>query len=247
MSKPLGVSMPVLEPGVQPSTSLGSLFPPNVVTMETSAEGDPATLSAGEAGHLGRAQPKRAREFAAGRQCARQALERLGLTGWDLAVQPDRSPAWPEEFVGSISHTTGFCGAAVGRRHEFRSIGLDVEVGRRVTPDLYPQFLTLVEQAKITTMSPAMADGLATLIFSAKEAFYKCQYPLTSEWLDFADIEVDLPKDPLGNGCFGLRPVRRLRLESMVPSPWHGQFIFFDEFVATGFVILASGEHQKCR
>src|SRR5258707_9342490 len=111
MSKPLGAAMPVPEPGVLPAMSLRGLFPPNIVTMETLAEGDPATLSAGEAGYLGRAQPKRAREFAAGRQCARQALERFGLTGWDLAVRPDRSPAWPEEFVGSISHTTGFCGA----------------------------------------------------------------------------------------------------------------------------------------
>lgn len=247
MSKPLDVAMPVPEPVVPPAMSLRGLFPPDIVTMETLAEGDPATLSAGEAGYLGRAQPKRAREFAAGRQCARQALERLGLTGWDLAVRPDRSPAWPEEFVGSISHTTGFCGAAVGRRHEFRSIGLDVEVGRRVTPDLYPQFLTQIEQAKITAMPPAMADGLATLIFSAKEAFYKCQYPLTAEWLEFADIEVDLPSNPLDTGCFGVRPSRRLQLERMVPSPWQGRFIFFEAFVATGFVIRASGERQKSR
>lgn len=247
MSKPLGTAMPVLEPVVLPSMKLRSLFPPNVVIVETVAEGDPASLSAGEAGHLGRAQPKRAREFAAGRQCARQALERFGLTGWDLAVQPDRSPAWPEEFVGSISHTTGFCAAAVGRRPEFRSIGLDVEVGRRVTPDLYPQFLTQVELAQITPMPPATADGRATLIFSAKEAFYKCQYPLTSEWLDFADIEVDLPRDLFDKGRFGIRPIRGLQLESMVPPPWHGQFVFFDEFVATGFVIPASGEHQKSR
>ena len=33
---------------------------------------------------------------------------------------------------------------------------------------------------------------LAALIFSAKEAFYKAQYELTTQWLDFNDVTLDL-------------------------------------------------------
>ena len=33
----------------------------------------------------------------------------------------------------------------------------------------------------------------STAIFSIKEAFYKFQYPLTKTFLDFLDVEVELP------------------------------------------------------
>jgi 4'-phosphopantetheinyl transferase EntD len=228
--------MPVLDPSVRPSSDLQSLFPRNVVVMESFAEGDPGSLSAGEAACLGRALPKRVREFAAGRHCARRALERFGLTGWDLRVREDRTPVWPEGFVGSISHTAGFCAAAVGSRQEFRSIGLDVEIALRVTPDLYTAFLTPGEQAAIGRMPSEAADKMATLLFSAKEAFYKCQYPITSEWLEFADIEVDMPANHLDRGGLNVRPARSLAFERKFPLPWHGNFLIFGGFVATGFV-----------
>jgi 4'-phosphopantetheinyl transferase EntD len=233
--------MPAFESAVGPSAPLSSLFPAGVVTMATRAEGDPADLSPAEAAHIRRARPVRAREFAAGRLCARLALQRLGRVGCDLPAGPDRNPLWPPGIVGSISHTTGYCCVALGERSHFRSIGLDVEVGRRVTPDLYAQFLTEPEQPRLREMPPGLADEHATLIFSAKEAFYKCQHPMTMEWLDFTDIEVDLPDDPGEAGRLSIRPTRRLDVERLIPAPWHGRFVFFDGLVATGFVLLEAG------
>jgi len=220
-------------PDVRP-TRLQSLFPPEIITVERLAEGDIDALSAGEAACLGQAGPKRAREFAAGRQCARAALHRLGVASWDLSVRPDRTPVWPDGIVGSISHTTGFCAVAVGRGRDCRSIGLDVEVDLRVTAELYPQFLTSAEQTWLSGRPPDMADRLATLIFSAKEAFYKAQYPMTAEWLEFADIEIDLPAEPSNVGDIGVRSTRRLMLESLIPGPWLGRYGRFDGLVATG-------------
>jgi 4'-phosphopantetheinyl transferase EntD len=34
------------------------------------------------------------------------------------------------------------------------------------------------------------------VIFSAKEAFYKCQYPVTARWLEFEDAHVELGRAP---------------------------------------------------
>jgi 4'-phosphopantetheinyl transferase EntD len=227
-------------PDLGPSRLQG-LFPPGIVTVERLAEGEIDALSGGEAACLGRAGPKRAREFAAGRQCARAALLQLGVVGWDLAVRPDRTPAWPDGIVGSISHTTGFCAAAVGHSRDCRSIGLDVEIDRRVTAELHSQFLTSAEQVRLNGRPPEMADRLATLIFSAKEAFYKAQYPMTAEWLEFADLEIRLLSDLSDAGEIEVRPTRRLQLESSIPQPWRGRYGHFDRVVATGVVLQVVG------
>jgi 4'-phosphopantetheinyl transferase EntD len=36
---------------------------------------------------------------------------------------------------------------------------------------------------------------LATKFFCAKEAFYKCQYPVTGQWLDFHEVAVTIAAD----------------------------------------------------
>src|SRR5437667_3257012 len=63
------------------------------------------------------AVPKRRLEFAAGRQCAHEALRVLApLDGHSpIGIALDRSPVWPPGFVGSIAHTQGFASAAVAR------------------------------------------------------------------------------------------------------------------------------------
>ncbi|HLZ67455.1 MAG TPA: 4'-phosphopantetheinyl transferase superfamily protein [Aliidongia sp.] len=203
--------------------------------MEMRADGDPTTLSEAEAAHIVRARPGRAREFAAGRQCARQALERLGRSGWDLLVRADRTPLWPLGIVGSISHTTGCCGVAIGEQRHFRSIGLDIELDGRLTPDLHEQILTPSERSVLEKLPAGLVDKRATLVFSAKEAFYKCQHPLTAEWMDFTDITVDLPDDLPEAGRLVVRPTRYLQIERQVPPPWSGHFVCFEGFVATGF------------
>jgi 4'-phosphopantetheinyl transferase EntD len=35
----------------------------------------------------------------------------------------------------------------------------------------------------------------AVLLFSTKESFYKCQFPLTGAWLEFQDLEISLQMD----------------------------------------------------
>lgn len=230
---------------VLPSELLLGLFPPGAVAMETRERGDLARLSTAEAEHVRHAKPKRAREFAAGRLCARRVLEQFDHSGWDLLVNEDRTPRWPQGIVGSISHTAGFCGAVAGEQPLFEAIGFDVEIASRVSSDLYGQFCTVEELTQLSVLPRHLADLRATLLFSAKEAFYKCQYPVTGQWLDFVDIAVVFAKETSRKGSFTMRPCRPLGLEARYPAPWHGRFAFSEEFIVTGMALLSTDSAQK--
>jgi 4'-phosphopantetheinyl transferase EntD len=98
------------------SPLLASLFPPGVAAAGLRMAGDPSLLFPDETRYLGRAVPKRTREFAAGRLCARRALAEFGVTGYPLRMNRDRRPHWPAPVIGSITHTTGMSGAVVASR-----------------------------------------------------------------------------------------------------------------------------------
>lgn len=236
--------MPLCDENVEASPLLAGLFPPGIVAMEMRQPGDPALLSATERAQIARARPKRVGEFAAGRLCARHALAAFGHEGWDLLAGPDRAPRWPPDMVGSISHVEGFCGAALAARSRFRSLGLDVELDGRVTAELHEQILTASERRCLAAASPGQLDRLATLGFAAKEAFYKCQYPLTGQWLDFVDIEIDfaqLVRDPVAAcGVLEVRPCRPLDMERHWSAPWQGRFATCDKRVYVGFAVPAA-------
>ena len=70
---------------------------------------------------------KRRNEFITVRYCARQALGELGLPPVPILKGDKGEPCWPDGVVGSLTHCTGYRGAAVGRRDEVRSVGIDAE------------------------------------------------------------------------------------------------------------------------
>ena len=192
------------------SPELAGLFPPGVVAAAMDGPGDPSRLLPEEFAGLGRAVPKRQGEFAAGRLCARLALAAVGITGFALRAGEDRQPLWPAAAVGSISHTTGLCVAVVGLKRQFQAIGVDCEVVGHVGDDLRPTLCTPAESAGIAALPERLRSAAAALIFSAKEAFYKAQYPLTGEWLDFHDLEVESWDWGAEKGGFTLRETRPL-------------------------------------
>ncbi len=169
---------------------LQTLFPAGV-SAAIWPDGEPVPpLYPEEEACVGRAVPKRRREFAEGRACARKALEALGLSHVPLLVGPDRAPVWPSGAVGSITHCAGFVGAVVARRELLKSLGLDAEIAAPLNPDLARRICTARELAWIdTAMPPAHADWLK-VFFCAKEAVYKCVAPVTGAALDFLEVEV---------------------------------------------------------
>lgn len=166
------------------------LFPTGcVVAVRTYRPAEPADSGDGDC-EPGRPCPQRQREFAAGRAAAKDALEQLGVPDTNIPIGPDRSPLWPEGCVGSISHTAGLALAVAARREHLRALGLDLELSRAVTPELWTALFGASEIGWIQGRPNDQQAGSAAVIFCAKESFYKLQYPMTGAWVDFHDAEV---------------------------------------------------------
>lgn len=179
---------------VREAPELAALFPVVVQAAELHGAGDPAQLFPIEREGKDRWAEKRIREFAAGRQCARDALQRLGIAPAPLLSLPDRRPDWPEGVTGSITHCAGLACAVVASVSNVKSLGLDVEVIDAVDEHLWPRVLNDAERNWLKSCPEAEQRTWATVIFSAKEAFYKCQYPVTAQWLEFEDAHVSLER-----------------------------------------------------
>jgi 4'-phosphopantetheinyl transferase EntD len=218
------------------SSSLAALFVPGVVCAELIGIGDPDSLLPAEAQFLGRAVASRREEFAAGRACVRRALYEFGILDFPLAVADDRRPIWPEGFTGSITHTQGFCAAVVARRQALRALGIDTERGASVKPELWPRICG-PETAWLQALPEAQRPAAATLIFCAKEAFYKCQYALTAEYLGFNDARVDISSWGDATGNFEVRACKPIVLTQHVALPLTGRYRFHQEFVTTGVAL----------
>jgi enterobactin synthetase component D / holo-[acyl-carrier protein] synthase len=221
------------------SAALGSLFPAGTVVAELRSPGNPELLLPTEGAHLGRAVPSRIQEFAAGRLCARRAMAQFGIAGFALLTADDRQPIWPPSVVGSITHTAGFCAAAVAERSKVRALGVDTERMGRVNAEIWPSICTPAEMAWIASLASPERAAAANLIFSAKEAFYKCQYPLTHEALNFHDARVEVPAFGASEGMFYIHPMRELAIAREVPLPLQGRYLCHEGFITAGLGLTA--------
>jgi 4'-phosphopantetheinyl transferase EntD len=79
-----------------------------------------------------------------------------------------------------------------------RSVGLDAELHGPLEHELRKRVLVPEEEAELESIAANETElgRLALLVFSAKEAFYKCQYPLTRTFLGFHEVKVTLHADP---------------------------------------------------
>jgi 4'-phosphopantetheinyl transferase EntD len=222
---------------------LSALFSDAARVAELRGQGDPALLLPAEAVFLGRSVPKRAQEFAAGRLCARRALAEFGIENFPIERAADRQPIWPPGMVGSITHTLGFCAAVVAARATTAAIGLDTEgVGGTppgVKPHLWPSICLASEIDWIATLPESQRARAATLIFSAKEAFYKCQYPLVREHLGFHDAQVHVREWNGQCGSFSIAATRSIAFAAHATLPMTGQYLFHEQFVTAGLSVAA--------
>jgi 4'-phosphopantetheinyl transferase EntD len=171
-----------------------NLFPHCVAIAVAAEDDDPAPLFPDEIAAVRRAVPSRQREFAAGRTCARRALESLGVPAGAIPVGPHRAPVWPDGVVGSITHCKGFTGAVVALASCVRSVGFDAEPAQALQPDLHRLICTPEEVAWLVS-APNRRGDWGKLIFSAKESVHKCLYPLYGITLDFLDVTIMFAPD----------------------------------------------------
>lgn len=169
--------------------ALAGLFPAGVAVAAVEIGTEQAAPLPEEEAALCGAVPARRAEFAAGRTAARQALAALGLHAVAIPAGRDRAPVWPQGISGSISHGAGYAVAAV---HGGRPLGVDLEAEGAVEPDLWPVVCCVDELAALPDTDRRQA---VARVFSAKEAVFKAQYPLTGAMIGFDAVEVRLQAD----------------------------------------------------
>lgn len=224
--------MNVNECSAEQSKSLADLLPSGVAFDEIRGAFPAVALHPDENVCVARAVPNRILEFSAGRWCARRALASLGIVGHALLMNQDRSPAWPSGIVGSITHTKGYCAAAVARSGDFDGIGIDAELRGALNTALWPQICTPDELRWLSTLHSDRQREMATLMFCAKEAVYKCQYAIAQRWLDFPDVQLQV-----GNGAFDARILR-------TDERFTGQFLFEQDWIVAA-VVAPSGRSGR--
>ena len=170
--------------------SIQSLFPDCVTTACCRIADADGILDLAECSGIEHAVDKRRQEFIAGRICARQALERLGIFTGPLHKLPNGSIAWPDGIMGTVSHNEIWCGAAVARRCDVAGIGLDIETVARMGKKLWRRILTEEERAWLDRQAVAEAQQSVALIFSAKEAVYKCIAALVQGRIGFMNAVI---------------------------------------------------------
>jgi 4'-phosphopantetheinyl transferase EntD len=146
---------------------------------------------------VARAVEKRRREFAQGRACARRVLGELGFAPAPLLAGEMREPLWPAGVVGSISHDRVLCAAIVARRADFAGVGIDVEPDEPLDESVAARIWSPEEAASALASGVVPLASAAKLVFSAKEAVYKCQFALTQTFIGFGAVELRL-----GDGSF---------------------------------------------
>jgi 4'-phosphopantetheinyl transferase EntD len=220
------------------SPTLSSLFPAGVLAAELSEPGNPESLFPEEARLVAKAVAKRVQEFSAGRACARLTMAEFGIRDFPLMMADDRQPLWPAELVGSITHTEGFCAAAAARKHDVAAIGMDCEVAGSVKSELWSAICTSCETEWLLSLPSSEQGNAATLIFCAKEAFYKCQYPLVRERLGFCDARVEVLDWGRERGAYRIHACRNIAISRHAELPAAGRYLFHDAFVTAAIAMV---------
>jgi 4'-phosphopantetheinyl transferase EntD len=216
------------------STDLAALFPPAVIATEVTGPVSREQLMPAELQFIAHCAPKRIQDFAAGRACAHRALRELGIVDFSLLAGSQREPLWPASVVGSITHTTGYAAAVVARQTDLKSLGLDCEVIEAVGEDIWAPICTPTELTRLARLPARERQQQAALIFAAKEAFYKCQYPLTHAWVGFEDVDIEPLQWPAATAGFRIIPNKPLPLDEATVAALVCRFRFGETRVLAG-------------
>jgi 4'-phosphopantetheinyl transferase EntD len=195
------------------------LLPDSVVAVEAYGHDEPENtrLYPEEEAVVARAVHKRRREFAVVRSCARRAMEKLGVPPQPVLPGERGAPRWPAGLTGSMTHCDGYCAAALVRATDLASLGIDAEPDGPLPDGVLDAVSLPGERERLLRLAhDHPGTHWERLLFSAKEAVYKAWFPLTGQWLDFSEADIEILVDP------GERRHGSLRAELLVPGPLVG-------------------------
>ena len=167
---------------------IGAVAVPGILVGHRAiAEGDEFALLPEECGAFAGSVVKVRRASGAARIVARELMPRLGQPSQALPKSATGAPAWPAGIVGSLAHDSEVAVAALGRRSDYRGVGVDIEPARPLDAELLDLVATASERRAIGG-DPLQARAL----FAVKEAVYKAVHPLDGIFLEHHDVEVSL-------------------------------------------------------
>ena len=215
---------------VQSMGALKDLFSSSVAIAETrNTNIDAAFLSPAERTYLENVSQNRKREFIAGRFCAHEAMMLASMPPENIHIGGKGEPIWPSNIVGSITHSHGYAAAAVARKSDIISVGLDAEIDEPLSSKALQRISNHQEEEWAKTVGGALVQHPGKVLFSAKEATYKAWYPITHEWLGFKEALINFHDQ--GN-TFTVRILKNGPIREM-----HGKFTIRIDVIVTAIEI----------
>lgn len=191
------------------------------------------SLCAEETARVRGIMPRRQQAFAAGRWCARRALQNIGCKAKVIPVGAHGQPIWPTGTCGSISHSDDWAVALAAPSAKFRSLGVDIEAWTVLPPGLDPIIdVSASERRHWATIIPE--NYVSCLLFSAKESVYKEAHHIGLTSLTFEEVRIWPGSEP---NTFTASP-------SALQSDWltlgplsHGRVSIDHGHIITAFII----------
>lgn len=167
--------------------ALAAIIPSGVSTSADVVCGEESVEFIDELKHLEKASLTRRNEFIVGRRCARAALKSIGSPAVELPADADGIPRWPAGTLGSISHSRGLCCAVAAMNADLIGLGIDLEKTTRISPAAMKHVVHPAEHDYAEEDQPK-----GSLLFSAKEAFFKMQFPNWHAQPNFKDLALTI-------------------------------------------------------
>jgi 4'-phosphopantetheinyl transferase EntD len=225
---------PTLQLGTSPKELIAQIVPAGAGFADAAVGDHVDDLYPEEVLRIAKAVPKRRREFSTGRLVARRALSAIGGPTAAIPSGAHGEPLWPPAFTGSITHTAAHAAAVVGRAQDFQGIGIDAEIIDRMSLSLASAIATDQENEWLRVAPEPLR--LLALIYSAKESWFKCQYPTTDAYLGFDDVIVQFD---WSGGAFDIRSTRECPGVELMGRA-RSRFTFDDHHVATVVTLPAT-------
>jgi enterobactin synthetase component D len=175
-----------------------------------------------------------------GRLCAEAALAWQGVPlHAPIGRDATGAPQWPAGWTGSISHAAGVAMAAVLPRRSRHDIGLDTEALIAEPATQRAALAQCVHASELEAWTPALQPKVLTLIFSAKEAYYKAVRREVGRMIDFQEmamVQLDTAQSrftmapvagaasglPMAHGSYQWQGARIVTRLVVAPDPGHG-------------------------
>jgi 4'-phosphopantetheinyl transferase EntD len=133
---------------------------------------------------------KRKSEYLAGRYCVQKTLKAIHYKKTAISNGDSGEPLWPEDIIGSITHTNNSAICAIKRKRRTKEyIGIDKEdwIAQAEAQTLSKYIINSFEHDYLET-TKYQFNKLLTIIFSAKECIFKALFYEVNDFFDFNEV-----------------------------------------------------------